>query len=178
MCARPFVDVDEPVLMIFPDYLMPKSNNTIKKMLQSYEKNGKTVIATDEVPMDKVSGYGVIAFSDIDGGEIVKVDRFVEKPKREEAPSNLISTAYAVLSPEIWPYLENATDSVGDGEIRVADAWIKMIEDNHEIYAVKPENPGYDCGSIIGFLKATVDFGLEDEGAKTEFRSFLESRIK
>jgi UTP--glucose-1-phosphate uridylyltransferase len=178
MCARPFVDPDEPVLMIFPDYLMPKSNNTIKKMLQSYEKNGKTVIATDEVPMDKVSGYGVIAYSDIDGGEIVKVNKFVEKPKTEEAPSNLISTAYAVLSPEIWPYLETATDSVGDGEIRVADAWIKMIEDNHEIYAVKPENPGYDCGSIIGFLKATVDFGLEDKGAKDEFRAFLESRVK
>jgi UTP--glucose-1-phosphate uridylyltransferase len=177
LCAKPFIDDDEPVLMIFPDYLMPKQNGTIKKMIASYDRNQKTVIATDIVPKDKVSGYGVIAYSETENSEVVKVSQFVEKPKTEEAPSNLISTAYAVLSPEIWPYLENATDSVGDGEIRVADAWITMLQDNHEIYAVKPVNPGYDCGSVIGFLKATVDFGLENESVKQDFTDFLKSRV-
>lgn len=178
LCARPFVNSDEPVLMIFPDYLMPRDNNTIKKLIESYDNNGKTVIATDEVPMSKVSGYGVIAYTDTEIDGVVKVDHFVEKPKQDEAPSNLINTAFAVLTPEIWPYLENATDSVGDGEIRVADAWISMLKDNHEVYAIKPVKPGYDCGSVIGFLKATVDFGLEDDSINQEFVDFLKSKVQ
>jgi UTP--glucose-1-phosphate uridylyltransferase len=178
LCAKPFVDDNEPVLMIFPDYLMPKSNNTIQKMIAAYDQNEKTIIATDEVPMSKVSDYGVLSFDTTDNTGVVKVNKFVEKPKVEEAPSNLINTGYAILTPETWNYLFEATDSVGDGEIRVADAWIKMLNDNHEIYAVKPDKTGYDCGSVIGFLKATVDFGLEDPKLHAEFVEFLKERVK
>jgi UTP--glucose-1-phosphate uridylyltransferase len=182
LCAKPFVDHDEPVLMVFPDYLMPKKNNTIKKMIEAYESTNQTVIATDVIPMDKVSGYGVLDFDETGTADLVKVNKFVEKPKTEDAPSNLISIGYAILTPETWPYLQKASDndtsSVGDGEIRVADAWINMIEDGHKLFAVKPQNPGYDCGSIIGFLKATVDFGLEDESLRAEFVEFMKSRVE
>ncbi len=178
LCAKPFVNEEEPVLMIFPDYLMPKSNNTIKKMIAAYDQKEKTIIATDEVPMSKVSDYGVLSFDTTDNPELVKVNKFVEKPKIDEAPSNLINTGYAILTPQTWQYLVSATDSVGDGEIRVADAWIKMLKDNHDIYAVKPDKTGYDCGSVIGFLKATVDFALEDPKLNAEFIEFLKEKIK
>lgn len=178
LCAKSFVDDEEPVMMIFPDYLMPLENKTLKKMVECYEKNGKTVIATDMVPMQKVTGYGVIDYTDTNEDGVMKINNFVEKPAIDKAPSNYINAGYAILTPDVWNYLKGATDSVGDGEIRVADAWISMLRDNKEIYAIKPDQPGYDCGSIIGFLKATVDFGLAHEDGNGEFSEFLKTKNK
>ena len=178
LCAKPFVDHEEPLLMIFPDYIMPQGNQTIKKMLDLYNLKGQMVIATDYVPKAKVSDYGVIDFEPTENESIVSVKRFVEKPKREEAPSNLISIGYAVLTPNIWNYLGKAESSTQDAEVRVADAFIKMLEDGHQILAIKPEKEGYDCGSILGFLKATVDFGLERDDLGDEFRNFLKNKVE
>lgn len=177
LCARPFVDREEAVLMIFPDYIMPKENQTIKKMLSLYEKENKTVIATDYVPASTVSEYGVIAFEPTKDQNAVNIKKFVEKPKIEDAPSNLISIGYAVLPPKIWDYLESAQSSTTDAEIRVADAYISMLDDGGEILAITPEKEGYDCGSILGFLKATVDFGLERDDIGNDFLDFLKKKI-
>lgn len=177
LCARPFVDHNESVLMIFPDYIMPKSNFTIKKMLDLHRSTNATVIATDFVPQDKVSDYGVIDYQKTENENIVDINKFVEKPKVDEAPSNLISIGYAVLTPEIWGYLEKAHSSTDDAEVRVADAYISMLEDKKSIMAIVPEKPGYDCGSILGFLKATVDFGLERNDLGSDFMDFLKTKV-
>ncbi len=177
LCAKPFVDNNESVLMIFPDYIMPKSNFTIKKMLDLHRSTNATVIATDFVPENKVSDYGVIAFEKTELDNVVSIQKFVEKPKVNEAPSNLISIGYAILNPDIWNYLERAQSSTQDAEIRVADAYISMLEDGKSIMAVTPEKEGYDCGSILGFLKATVDFGLERDDLGSDFLDFLKLKL-
>jgi UTP--glucose-1-phosphate uridylyltransferase len=177
LCARPFVDDYESVLMIFPDYIMPKENQTIKKMLELYEKENKTIIATDYVPMEKVSDYGVIAFDTTDKDNVVSINQFVEKPKTDEAPSNLINIGYGILTPKIWEYLESAESSTHDAEIRVADAYISMLNDGNQILAITPDKEGYDCGSVLGFLKATVDFGLERCDIGSEFLDFLRTKL-
>jgi len=177
LCAKPFVDLPEPVLVIFPDYIMPKSNGTLKKMVQFYEETGEPVIGTDFVPESEVSKYGILAFEDTVNSEIVKVTDFVEKPKTQDAPSNLINNGYAIITQDIWDLLSSAESTVSDGEIRVADAFINLIHSGKHLYALKSVKHGYDCGNPLGFLKATVDFALDREEFNGDFKDFLKSRV-
>ena len=177
LCAKPFIEEDEPVLVIFPDYIMPASNKTISKMIKFYEEYNEPIIATDFVPESKVSQYGILDYDRRHDGDIVNVTRFVEKPSVEEAPSNLINNGYAVIDSTVWAHLEQAQSTVADGEIRVADAFIKMTDVGQMLHALKPIKPGYDCGNALGFLKATVDFALSREDLKEEFTEFLKERI-
>jgi UTP--glucose-1-phosphate uridylyltransferase len=178
LCAKPFLDPKEPILVVYPDYLMPKENNSIKNIISIYEKYGKSVVCGDIVPKDKVSGYGVIDYVETEDKNVVKAKKFVEKPKVEEAPSNLISAGYFVITPEIIKTLETAVSTTADGELRLADAFVKTLEEGNELYVFKPDLPGFDCGSIIGFLKATVALGLEKEDLKDEFLTYLEEVVK
>ena len=180
LCAKPFIDPNESVLVVFPDYLMPKTNKTFAKMIEMHQKTREIVLATDFVPMEEVSKYGVLKFKSMEDGENsenVELEGFVEKPSLENAPSNLINNGYAIITPEVWKYLENTESTAGDGEIRVADAFVKLLEDNKKIFAVKPTKKGYDCGTKIGFLKATVDLALERSDLKDEFLAFLQGKL-
>ncbi|MEM1312026.1 MAG: UTP--glucose-1-phosphate uridylyltransferase [Patescibacteria group bacterium] len=178
LCAKSFIDLDEPVLVVFPDYIMPSSNQTLDKLIKFYGEFGKPVIATDFVPQEKVSKYGIVDYdSSSEGKEIVKVNGFVEKPPIDQAPSNMINNGYAVIDKTVWNHLEQAESTAGDGEIRVADAFVKMTNAGQELYALRAEKSGYDCGTPVGFLKATVDFALNREDLKQEFTQFLENRI-
>lgn len=183
LCARPFIDPGESVLVVFPDYLMPKSNKTFAKMMENYRQNREIVIATDFVDKTQVDKYGVLKFEEIEQSEnqnqkeFVQVLEFVEKPSLDKAPSNLINNGYAIITPEIWRYLAESESTTGDGEIRLADAFVKILENGKKIIALKPSIPGYDCGTKIGFLKATVDIALERNDLKDEFLQFLESKF-
>lgn len=182
LCAKPFIDPSESVLVVFPDYLMPKSNKTFAKMLDLHRQTREIVLGTDFVSMEEASKYGVLDFENLESSLEntenceIRVKKFVEKPK-ENPPSNLISNGYAIITPEVWNYLENAQSTTIDGEIRVADAFIKILEDQKIILAVKPSKTGYDCGTKIGFLKATVDLALERNDLKDEFMAFLQTKI-
>ena len=156
---------------------MPHSNKTFQNMIATYNETGSVVIGTDLVPMEKTKDFGVLQFVPTEKEKVVSVQGFVEKPKFNP-PSNLINNGYAVLPPQFWSYLENASGTVGDGEIRVADAYIKMLEDGQKLYAVQPTVPGYDCGNQLGFLKATVDFALQREDLRAEFLEFLRGVVK
>ena len=173
LCARPFIDNNESVLVVFPDYLMPKENKAIKKIIDIYQKYHEPVICGDVVEDSEVSNYGVMAYQPTENEEVVEVTGFVEKPKLGEAPSNLINAGYFVITPEVLKILEQTESTVGDGEIRVADAFVKLTKDKKKIYALKPKQRGFDCGSILGFLKATVVFGLEREELGQDFKNFL-----
>jgi len=178
LCAKPFLDPNESVLVIFPDYLMPKENQSIKKIIEIYNQYKAPVICGDVVDQKDTKKYGVMAYNSTSTSDVVEVTGFVEKPKPEEAPSNLISAGYFVITPEVINLLENSTSTTADGELRLADAFVKLTEKKGKLYAYKPELPGYDCGSILGFLKATVDFGLQkNDGLGEEFLAFLQKRV-
>jgi UTP--glucose-1-phosphate uridylyltransferase len=176
LCAKPFLDPTESVLVIFPDYLMPRENKAISKIIEIYRDTHEPVICADTVPMEEVDKYGVLDFDETEDTSIVKVTRFVEKPSVSQAPSNLINAGYFVLTPEVLKNLEDSKSSVGDGEIRIADALISMVESGKPLYAYRPPKPGYDCGNILGFLKATVDFGLLRKDLEQDFRKFLKTK--
>lgn len=179
LCARPFLDSNEPVLVIFPDWLMPKENKSIQRILDIYREYGDPVICGDRVPESQISKYGVIDFETTEDKYKVKVKGFVEKPKNPKlAPSNLVSAGYFVITPEVVKILEEAESTTIDGELRLADAFVKMAQEKKTVYASIPKKPGYDCGSIIGFLKATVDFGLDRSNLQKEFLEFLKSKTK
>jgi UTP--glucose-1-phosphate uridylyltransferase len=178
LCARPFIDPTESVLVVFPDYLMPAKNKSIRKMIEVYRKHLEPVICADVVDMNMVNQYGVMAYSETDNEEVVLVERFVEKPKQEEAPSNLINAGYFIITPEVLRILVESESTTSDGEIRVADAFSKMTREGKKIYALKPAQSGYDCGNKLGFLKATVDIALEREDLREEFSQFLKTRVE
>ena len=178
LCAKPFVDPDEPVLVVFPDYIMPRSNQTFKRMIDLYNKTSSSVIAADFVPEDKVSKYGILDYQKTsEENQSVKVTGFVEKPKPEQAPSNMINNGYAIIDYTVWDYLENGTSTSSDGEVRVADAFTRMTQSNLDLYAILPVKHGYDCGTPQGLLQATVDFALSRDDLKGEFIDFLKKRI-
>jgi UTP--glucose-1-phosphate uridylyltransferase len=179
LCARPWISDDEPVLMVFPDYIMPKQNQTFVKMIDAYNKTGKTVIATDYVPESQVSKYGVVDFEDTGDNNVINLKGFVEKPKTiAEAPSNLINIGYAVIPPSFWESMNGANSTVGDGEIRVADTYTYLLEQGESILAIKPEFQGYDCGQPIGFIKATIEFALSREEFRDELTEYLKAKAK
>lgn len=177
LCAKPFLDPQEPILVVYPDYLMPKENQSLKTIIDIYNKYQQPVICGDIVPKDKVSSYGVIDYTSTEDASVVKAKKFVEKPKVEEAPSNLISAGYFVITPEVIAVLEKSSSTTSDGEIRLADAFVQITQEGKDLYVYKPNLPGYDCGSIIGFLKATVALGLEKQDLKDEFLVYLEETV-
>jgi UTP--glucose-1-phosphate uridylyltransferase len=176
LCAEPYIETDESVLVIFPDYLMHKSTKGIQNIIDIYNKYQQPVVCGDIVPDDQTHLYGVMDFDRIDDSGAVKVKGFVEKPKTN-APSNLISAGYFVITPEIIKLLQTTQSKHADGEIRIADALVDYLENNGELYAFQPEIGGYDCGTFLGFLKATVDFGLDKAELNGEFLSFLKSKV-
>ena len=176
LCAAPFMEHDESVLVIFPDYLMHKTTKGIQNIIDIHSKYNQPVVCGDIVPDDQTHLYGVMDFDKIGDKGCVKVKGFVEKPK-ENAPSNLISAGYFVITPAIMNLLKNTQSKHSDGEIRIADALIDYLENNGDLYAFKPKVSGYDCGTFMGFLKATVDVGLDKPELKAEFLEFLRSKV-
>lgn len=178
LCAEQFIDPTESVLVVFPDYLMPRSNKTFRKMIDMYREKRAPIIALDEVPDEMVSSYGVIDFDETDQDHVVQIKKFVEKPNQEDAPSNLIAAGYSILTPEVIKRLKTSESTAGDGEIRIADSFVNLTKEGKEIYGLKPSQSGYDCGNKIGFLKATVDMALGRDDLKDEFMEFLQTRTK
>lgn len=170
--AKDFIG-DEPFAVILPDDLVVGDKPCIGEMIEVYEKTGKSVILTEEVPADKISSYGVV--DPVDGSEekSFALKGIVEKPKKEQAPSNHAVIGRYVLKPEIFGYLEHTKPGAGD-EIQLTDAIQELIKSDG-MYAFKLADKRFDTGDKLGFLKATVHMALKHEKLKGEFREYLKS---
>ena len=124
-----------------------------------------------EVPHENTSSYGIVAADTSEHG--LKMTEIVEKPDPADAPSNLAVVGRYLLAPEIWDKLENTGRGAG-GEIQLTDAIADLLEDK-PVYAHSFSGTRYDCGSKLGYLQATVAFGLEHESVRDEFRAFLKA---
>ena len=174
-CARAIVG-DEPFAIFLPDELMigdsDGSGGCMKQMVKAYDELGGNVISVLEVPMAEVSSYGVIkpgARVAGLGGAVTEVLGLVEKPKREDAPSNLIISGRYILQPEVMRVLEGQQKGAG-GEIQLTDAMAKMIG-TQPFHAVTFAGRRYDCGSKVGFVEATLALALEREDIGDEVRA-------
>ena len=166
-CARAIVG-DEPFAIFLPDELMIGQPGCMKQMVEAYNEVGGNLISVLEVPEEEVSSYGVIAPGKQDGA-LTEVLGLVEKPKREDAPSNLIVSGRYILQPEVMRVLENQGKGAG-GEVQLTDAMAQMIG-QQPFHAVTFAGKRYDCGNKIGFVEATLAIALEREDMRDEVRA-------
>ncbi len=170
-CARAIVG-DEPFAILLPDELMIGEPGCMKQMVEAYNEVGGNLISVLEVPEDEVSSYGVIAPGAQVSDTLTEVTGLVEKPKREDAPSNKIISGRYILQPEVMRVLEDQEKGAG-GEIQLTDAMARMIG-NQPFHAVTFAGNRYDCGSKTGFVEATLALALEREDMGAEVRAIAE----
>jgi UTP--glucose-1-phosphate uridylyltransferase len=166
-CARAIVG-DEPFAIFLPDELMIGKPGCMKQMVEAYNEVGGNLISVLEVPEEEVSSYGVIDPGARDGA-LTEVKGLVEKPKREDAPSNLIISGRYILQPEVMRVLEHQGKGAG-GEIQLTDAMAQMIG-QQPFHAVTFAGKRYDCGSKTGFVEATLAIALQREDMRDEVRA-------
>ena len=161
-CARELVG-HEPFALVLPDVLVQNKPGCLKQMIDAYNaaEDHANVIAVEEVPMDRISSYGVVGVGKAKGntGNTFAITEMVEKPPREKAPSNLIITGRYILQPEIFDLLEKQTGGAG-GEIQITDSMITLAK-TQPFYGVKFQGRSFDCGSKIGFLTANIAYAME-----------------
>ena len=164
---------DEPCAVLFGDDIVDSEKPCIGQLMDVYDKYQSPVLALLEVPMDQVSKFGVVDGVKVNG-DIYEIKQLVEKPKQEEAPSNLIVVGKYIITPDVFDELEGVVPSK-DGEIRLADAFSNMLG-KKAFYGLEFEGKRYDCGSKLGFLEATVDYALKHAEVKDGFRAFLNEK--
>ena len=148
----------EPFALLLPDMIFKSEPGVLKQMMDAYEVSGGNIVAVEECEPDEVSSYGIVARGEgPDQG--FKITDMVEKPKPEDAPSNLFIAGRYILQPEIFSLLSEQSVGAG-GEIQITDA-MHYLMDRQPFTGVKYKGRVFDCGSKIGFLTANVVFALD-----------------
>jgi UTP--glucose-1-phosphate uridylyltransferase len=168
-CARDIVG-DQPFALLLPDMLFKGQPGVLKQMMDAYEVTGGNVLAVEEVPPANVSSYGVIARGE-GPDDSFRITQMVEKPKPEDAPSNLIISGRYILQPEVFTLLADQTKGAG-GEIQITDA-LQTLMHTQPFVGVKYEGQSFDCGSKIGFLTANLVYALDRPDIREGFLAEL-----
>ena len=166
---------DEPFAVLLPDELLPDGGQTLSRMIEVAEATGESVISLVPVEGPEISNYGCAGFSERQG-DVITVDRLVEKPAFEDAPSNLRITGRYVLTPDIFKKLERTAPGRG-GEIQLTDAMAMQIDDRG-MRGLVVDDAGFDAGQKADWLRANVELSLRgDDGADVAamLRAALES---
>jgi UTP--glucose-1-phosphate uridylyltransferase len=167
LCARPAVG-NEPFFVHLADDLIAGDPGCLAQMADEYEQHGGSVIAVETVPHEDTSSYGIVAVDESDRNRITQI---VEKPAPEQAPSNSAVVGRYLLAPDIFDKLENTGRGAG-GEIQLTDGIADLLNDS-AVYAYSFTGVRYDCGSKLGYLQATVAYGLEHPDTGGRFRKHL-----
>jgi UTP--glucose-1-phosphate uridylyltransferase len=166
----------EPFAVILSDDVVVGDRPCIGQLIHAYDEVHASVVAVMEVPPEETQRYGVIAgepSDDLDHGRLHKVSRLVEKPRPEEAPSNLAIIGRYVLTPKIFDKLEQTQRGAG-GEIQLTDA-IEALMQEQAVYGYEFDGTRYDCGTTMGWLKASVELALQRPDLAPEFRPYLQA---
>jgi UTP--glucose-1-phosphate uridylyltransferase len=174
LCTRNLVP-DEPFAVILGDDVIDATPPALKQMIDVFARVDGPVLAVERVPKEEVSSYGVVAVDDgVDlGPRVHRIRDLVEKPAREEAPSNLAIIGRYILTPDIFPALE-ATASDRTGEIQLTNGLRKLLRER-PIYACEIDGVRHDTGNKLGFLRAVVYFALRRPDLSSAFREYLET---
>jgi UTP--glucose-1-phosphate uridylyltransferase len=165
---------DEPFAVMLGDDIIDAPVPCMRQMLNVYESYGGPVIAVQQVPRDEISAYGVIdGLPEGDSGRLFRIRDMVEKPKAEDAPSDLAIIGRYILTPDIFEELENTERGRG-GEIQLTDG-LRRLKQRRTLYGYHFEGVRHDAGNKLGFLKATVEFALKRDDLGGPFREYLKS---
>jgi UTP--glucose-1-phosphate uridylyltransferase len=173
-CARDIIG-DEPFAIFLPDEFMHGSPGCMKQMVDAYHQIGGNIISVLEVPRNAVSSYGVIA-PGVANGAVTEILGLVEKPKVEDAPSNLIVSGRYILQPEVMRILEGQEKGAG-GEIQLTDAMAQMIG-RQPFHAVTFNGNRYDCGSKVGYIEANLALALQRPDMAEQIRALALNLLK
>jgi len=169
LCSRPVVG-NEPFYIHLADDLIDGGEHCLKQMARAFEARNASVLGVETVSPDETDKYGIVAVEPIDG-RLSLVKRIVEKPKPADAPSNLAVVGRYILTPRIYDKLATIGRGAG-GEIQLTDGIAALMADE-AIYAYAFEGRRYDCGSKLGYLEATVEFGLKHANLGDQFAEYL-----
>ncbi|MEO8309372.1 MAG: UTP--glucose-1-phosphate uridylyltransferase GalU [Pseudomonadota bacterium] len=169
LCAQPAVG-NAPFFVHLADDLIDAGVPCLKQMAGVYRKHRGSVLAVEEVPRNETDRYGIV---DVKGSneKVALVRKIVEKPKPGKAPSNLAVVGRYVLTPAIFAHLEKIGHGAG-GEIQLTDGIARLMK-TQSVYAYRFEGKRYDCGNKLGYLQATVEFGLNHSTLGGPFRDYL-----
>ncbi len=182
LCAKPMVG-NEPFAVVLPDVLIDEYEANLKtenlaQMLNLHSENQASQIMVEAVPQNLVSNYGIVDLQGqkIKPGESKPIEAIVEKPKQEDAPSNLAVVGRYVLSENIWPLLEETAPGAGD-EIQLTDAIAKLMQ-QEKVDAFYMIGKSHDCGSKLGYMQAFVEYSLRHEQEGQAFSGWLKNKLK
>ena len=176
-CAHTLME-HEPFAVLLGDDVAVCERPALRQLMDVYDKYGSTVIGVSKVAIEDVSRYGIVdpdpAFSGEKG--LMKLKGLVEKPPKELAPSRYAIFGRYIITPAIFPILENTKPGAG-GEIQLTDALVELAK-HEDVYALDFEGKRYDVGQKIGFLRATVDFAMMREDLREEFGAMMRMKYE
>lgn len=162
---------NDPFAVLLGDDIIDSEVPALKQMIQVYQRYPSTILAIQKVPKSQTQHYGIIDGKKLEDG-VYLVNDMVEKPLPDEAPSNLAIIGRYILTPEIFTALERTKPGKG-GEIQLTDG-LRLLGKEQPIYAYEFQGKRHDAGDKLGFLKATVEYGLKNEEFGKEFRNYLQ----
>jgi len=165
----------EPFAVLLGDDIMVDDSKLLRSMLDVYERYGRSVVAVLEVPREDIKNYGCVT-PELMEENLVRIRSIVEKPKPEDAPSNLAVIGRYVFTPEIFDALDRITPGAG-GELQLTDA-ISLLLQTQTVFGYAFETGRYDIGKKIDFLRATVELALDRPDLGDEFRAFLADLVR
>jgi UTP--glucose-1-phosphate uridylyltransferase len=174
LCARPVVG-NAPFFIHLADDLIDANVPCLKQMADVYAEKKSSVLGVEIVPATDTDKYGIVATEER-VGRISRVNKIVEKPRPQNAPSNLAVVGRYLLTPRIFDKLEKTGRGAG-GEIQLTDAIADLLSDE-SVLAYEFEGKRYDCGSKLGYLKATVEYALKHHSLGGQFSDYLQSLVK
>jgi UTP--glucose-1-phosphate uridylyltransferase len=179
LCAKPLVG-NAPFAVVLPDVILDDacsdlSTENLAAMVAQFEATKVSQVMVEAVPQNDVSSYGIadIQGANLNGGESIAMSQVVEKPSKDEAPSNLAIVGRYVLSEDIWPLLAKTPVGAGD-EIQLTDA-IALLMEKEAVNAFRMTGKSHDCGNKLGYMKAFVEHGLRHDAFGDEFKNYLKS---
>jgi UTP--glucose-1-phosphate uridylyltransferase len=171
LCAKKIIK-NEPFGIVLPDMVLNKTTktNNLARLKQDFDSTGVSQILLGKTTKKEISNYGVVKT------QKTQIEKIIEKPSPHNAPSNLFVVGRYIFNNNLFKYLSNLKPSKS-GELELTDAIQKYIEDSQPIFYSHLEGKFYDCGNKLGYLKAIVDFALEDKSITRDFKSFIRKTI-
>ena len=173
LCARSFIDNEPFAVLLGDDVVYNETRPALQQMIDVFNDVGVTILGCQEVEPEKVSAYGIVSGTPVAGKNILRVTDMVEKPAPAEAPGRTAVLGRYIIAPDIFRTLVETKPGKG-GEIQLTDA-LKEMARNEAVYAYCFEGKRYDVGDKLGFLKATVEYGLRNPDLGDAFRAYLQN---
>ena len=166
---------DEPFVVMVGDEIVPERIEDeppfLERMIECHEQTSSSVVAVQRMPLEEISSYGVVDPAEWIEDDLVKMRGMVEKPARDDAPSDLGSVGHYIFSPDIFDAIDRTSAGVG-GEIQLTDA-INLLAQEKSVYAYVHDGPIYDVGKKLDYLKATIELALRRDDLAKPLKDYL-----